>query len=62
MPREKQAIDSFLEELVVRRELSDNFCHYNDKHAICPPPRPAPAFLPPPPLRRRRGLGCVSPR
>jgi deoxyribodipyrimidine photo-lyase len=26
------AVDSFLEELVVRRELSDNFCYYNVKY------------------------------
>lgn len=32
-PPYPQAIDSFLEELVVRRELSDNFCHYNPKCA-----------------------------
>lgn len=43
-----QAIDSFLEELVVRRELSDNFCHYNEKCA---------AFLP---LSRAACL-CLSP-
>lgn len=24
-----QAVDGFIEELVVRRELADNFCHYN---------------------------------
>ena len=24
--------EAFLEELIVRRELSDNFCHYNDKY------------------------------
>jgi hypothetical protein len=25
--RYKEAVESYLEELVVRRELSDNFCH-----------------------------------
>lgn len=25
------AVDGFLEELVVRRELSDNFCHYEKR-------------------------------
>lgn len=28
-------VDSFVEELVVRRELSDNFCHYNVRCAVC---------------------------
>ncbi len=28
----KDSVDSFLEELIVRRELSDNFCYYNDKY------------------------------
>lgn len=27
------SIDAFLEELIVRRELSYNFCHFNPKHA-----------------------------
>lgn len=27
-----QSISSFLEELVVRRELTDNFCFYNKKY------------------------------
>jgi len=27
--------DSFLEELIVRRELSDNFCFYNDNYDTC---------------------------
>ena len=27
-----EAVASFIEELVVRRELSDNFCHYNPKY------------------------------
>ncbi|MFP4237043.1 MAG: deoxyribodipyrimidine photo-lyase [Desulfonatronovibrio sp.] len=27
-----EAIDSFLEELIVRKELSDNFCYYNDNY------------------------------
>jgi len=27
-----QSVSSFLEELVVRRELTDNFCFYNDKY------------------------------
>ncbi len=26
------AVDAFLEELIVRKELSDNFCFYNDKY------------------------------
>ncbi len=28
-----ESIDTFLEELIVRRELSYNFCHFNPKHA-----------------------------
>ncbi|UCC80902.1 MAG: deoxyribodipyrimidine photo-lyase [Candidatus Zixiibacteriota bacterium] len=28
----KESVDSFLEELIVRRELADNFCYYNDKY------------------------------
>lgn len=28
-----ESIDAFLEELIVRRELSYNFCHFNPKHA-----------------------------
>lgn len=28
----REAVDSFLEELIVRRELSDNFCYFNDKY------------------------------
>ncbi len=28
-----ECIDAFLEELIVRRELSYNFCHFNPKHA-----------------------------
>ena len=28
----KEAVESFLEELVVRRELSDNFCHYEPNY------------------------------
>jgi deoxyribodipyrimidine photo-lyase len=27
-----QAVDAFIEELVVRRELSDNFCFYNQRY------------------------------
>jgi len=30
-----EAKSSFLEELVVRRELSDNFCFYNEKYDTC---------------------------
>eukprot|EP00213_Chloropicon_mariensis_P000313 CAMPEP_0197480958 /NCGR_PEP_ID=MMETSP1309-20131121/44295_1 /TAXON_ID=464262 /ORGANISM="Genus nov. species nov., Strain RCC998" /LENGTH=476 /DNA_ID=CAMNT_0043023065 /DNA_START=197 /DNA_END=1628 /DNA_ORIENTATION=+ len=29
-PSSSKSVDNFLEELVVRRELSDNFCFYND--------------------------------
>ena len=28
----QQSKDAFLEELIVRRELSDNFCYYNDRY------------------------------
>ncbi|PNG99006.1 Deoxyribodipyrimidine photo-lyase, partial [Tetrabaena socialis] len=28
----KAAVESYLEELVVRRELSDNFCHYTPNY------------------------------
>lgn len=28
----KDAIDTYLEEIIVRRELSDNFCFYNEKY------------------------------
>jgi deoxyribodipyrimidine photo-lyase len=28
----KESVNSFLEELIVRRELSDNFCFYNDNY------------------------------
>lgn len=28
----KESVDAFLEELIVRRELSDNFCFYNQKY------------------------------
>ncbi len=28
----KEAVDSFVEEIVVRRELSDNFCHYQPQY------------------------------
>lgn len=34
-----EAVDAFLEELIVRRELSDNFCYYNpnyDRFSGCP--------------------------
>jgi deoxyribodipyrimidine photo-lyase len=31
-PQLKQDIDAFLEELIVRRELSDNFCFYNSDY------------------------------
>ena len=27
-----EAVASFVEELVIRRELSDNFCHYNEQY------------------------------
>jgi deoxyribodipyrimidine photo-lyase len=30
--RKKESRDSFLEELIVRRELSDNFCFYNERY------------------------------
>ncbi len=30
--KKKQSRDAFLEELIVRRELSDNFCFYNDEY------------------------------
>ncbi len=29
---EQEAVDGFLEEVVVRRELSDNFCHYEPNY------------------------------
>merc|ERR1712003_240059 len=29
-PSAGKSVDNYLEELVVRRELSDNFCYYND--------------------------------
>lgn len=28
----KQSIEAFLEELIIRKELADNFCHYNHKY------------------------------
>lgn len=28
----KASVDAFIEEAVVRRELSDNFCYYNEKY------------------------------
>ncbi len=28
----RRAIESFVEEIVIRRELSDNFCHYNEHY------------------------------
>lgn len=28
----KESVDSFLEEMIVRRELSDNFCHYTPNY------------------------------
>jgi deoxyribodipyrimidine photo-lyase len=31
----KEAGESFLEELIVRRELSDNFCYYNERYDSC---------------------------
>lgn len=31
-PRGSEASDSFLEELIIRRELSDNFTHYNEQY------------------------------
>merc|ERR1711871_59448 len=31
-PQLKAAMDSFLEELVVRRELTDNFCFHNEHY------------------------------
>ena len=35
-----KAVESFLEEVIVRRELSDNFCFFNEKRAAQrPPPR-----------------------
>ena len=30
--KNKDSAESFLEELIIRRELSDNFCYYNDKY------------------------------
>lgn len=30
--KKSESRDSFLEELIVRRELSMNFCYYNDKY------------------------------
>jgi deoxyribodipyrimidine photo-lyase len=30
--RGAQSVESFLEELVVRRELSDNYCFYNPQY------------------------------
>jgi len=30
--REDENVQAWLEELIVRRELSDNFCHYNEGH------------------------------
>lgn len=27
-----QAVDTFLEEMIVRRELSDNFCYYQPQY------------------------------
>eukprot|EP00297_Palpitomonas_bilix_P005640 CAMPEP_0113897354 /NCGR_PEP_ID=MMETSP0780_2-20120614/18622_1 /TAXON_ID=652834 /ORGANISM="Palpitomonas bilix" /LENGTH=516 /DNA_ID=CAMNT_0000888787 /DNA_START=32 /DNA_END=1579 /DNA_ORIENTATION=- /assembly_acc=CAM_ASM_000599 len=36
----KESVDAFIEEMVIRRELSDNFCHYNplhDTYAAIPP-------------------------
>ncbi|XP_062595077.1 deoxyribodipyrimidine photo-lyase-like, partial [Saccostrea cucullata] len=28
----KESVDSYIEEAVIRRELSDNFCYYNEKY------------------------------
>lgn len=28
----KESVEAFLEELIIRRELSDNFCHYNEHY------------------------------
>lgn len=28
----QESVDSFLEEVVVRRELSDNYCHYEPNY------------------------------
>ena len=28
----KASVDAFIEEVVVRRELADNFCHYNENY------------------------------
>ena len=30
--QERASVEAFLEETIVRRELSDNFCHYNDNY------------------------------
>jgi deoxyribodipyrimidine photo-lyase len=30
--RYSESVASFIEEIVVRRELSDNFCHYNPRY------------------------------
>lgn len=30
----KESVDSFMEEAIVRKELSDNFCFYNDKYDL----------------------------
>ena len=27
-----ESVDAFCEEAIVRRELADNFCHYNNKY------------------------------
>ncbi len=32
IPNDKKSRDAFLEELIVRRELSDNFCFYNENY------------------------------
>ena len=29
---QQEAVETFLEEVVVRRELSDNFCHYEPNY------------------------------
>ena len=31
-PRNKASVDAFIEEVVVRRELAENFCHYNQHY------------------------------
>ena len=31
-PTKQNSVDAFLEELIVRKELSDNFCYYNQNY------------------------------